>query len=127
MTVAEAFCARQNCPPTQYQERAFRLCLYTHAVPVAFVLYRLSSKLFREDRDVIQQVGLAHDLEEVDAALSDFHYINHARRHWLRTGLKIRISGRKVRLLAASLLEASPSLKCPLPVAATARDSKVAI
>jgi hypothetical protein len=76
---------------------------------------------------VIQQVGLARDLEEVDAALSDFHYVNHAHRHWLRTGLKMRISGRKVRMLAASLLEASESFSRPLAPAPAAPDSNLVV
>jgi hypothetical protein len=105
MTVAEAFCARQKCPPAHYPDRAFRQCLYTHATPVALLLRSLSPRLFHEDQQVIHQVGLAHNLEEVDAVLSDFQYVNTTRRHWLRTGLKIRISGRKLRLLAASVLE----------------------
>ena len=68
------------------------------------MLRRLSPAFFREDLQLIQQVGLDKDLEEVDAALSDFRYVNRARQHWLRTGLKVRLSGRKVRELAAELL-----------------------
>ena len=71
---------------------------------VAPVLRWLSPALFQEDRQVVHQLGLCRDLEEVDAALSDFQYVNRARRHWLRTGLKIRLSGRKSRALAAELL-----------------------
>jgi hypothetical protein len=105
MTVAEAFCAHHRCPLSQFQERALRQCLHSHAVPFGYLFFTLVPKNFREDQLVIQQVGLARNLEEVDAALSDFHYINHSRPHWLRTGLKIRISGRKLRMMAASLLE----------------------
>jgi hypothetical protein len=105
MTVAEAYCARHHCSPSHFEERVFRECLHSHAAPFAALLFRSSPKKFREDQLVIQQVGLARTLEEVDAALSDFQYINHSQRHWLRTGLKIRISGRKLRMLAAALLE----------------------
>ena len=73
-------------------------------MPFAPVLRKLTPTFFREDLQLIQQLGLDQDLEEVDAALSDFHYVNRARRHWLRTGLKIRLSGRRVRELAAELL-----------------------
>ncbi len=104
MTIQEAFCARHQCSVARFPERAFRLCLYSHAVPIAMVLGRLNPALFREDRQVIEQFGLARDLEEVDAALSDFQYVNQARPHWLRTGLKVRLSGRKLRMLAVSLL-----------------------
>lgn len=105
MTVAEAYCARHHCPPSHFEERVFRECLHSHAAPFGYLLFTLSPKKFREDQLVIQQVGLARTLEEVDAALSDFHYVNHSRPHWLRTSLKIRVSGRKVRMLAAALLE----------------------
>ena len=104
VTFEEAFCARYRCPAARFPDRAFRLCLYSHAVPLALVLRKLSPSFFREDFQLIQQVGLDQDLEEVDAALSDFQYVNRARRHWLRTGLKIRLSGRKVRALAGDLL-----------------------
>jgi hypothetical protein len=104
MTIQEAFCARHQCPVAQFPQRVFRLCLYSHAVPVALVLGKLNPGLFREDRQVIEQLGLARDLEEVDAALSDFQYVNQARPHWLRTGFKVRLSGRKLRMLAVSLL-----------------------
>jgi len=104
VTFQEAFCARYRCPAAQFPDRAFRRCLYPHAVPLALVLRRLAPAFFREDLQLIQQLGLDQDLEEVDAALSDFQYVNRARRHWLRTGLKIRLSGRRVRELAADLL-----------------------
>jgi len=104
VTFQEAFCARFHCPAAQFHERAFRRCLYSHAVPIAPVLRRLAPAFFREDLQLIQQIGLDRDLEEVDAALSDFQYVNRARQHWLRTGLKIRLSGRRVRELAADLL-----------------------
>jgi hypothetical protein len=71
---------------------------------MALVLRKLAPAFFREDLQLIQQLGLDRDLEEVDAALNDFQYVNRARRHWLRTGLKIRLSGRKARELAADLL-----------------------
>jgi hypothetical protein len=104
MALREAYCAHRRCPVVEFPDRAFRECLYGHAVPVAFVLRRLNPGFFREDLQLIDQLSLARDLEEVDAALSDFHYVNQARPHWLRTGLKIRLSGRKARELAASLL-----------------------
>ena len=105
MTVAEAYCARHHCPPSRFEERVFRECLHSHAAPFASLLFRLSPKRFREDQLVIQQVGLARTLEEVDAALSDFQYINHSQPHWLRTSLRFRVSGRRLRTMAESLLD----------------------
>jgi hypothetical protein len=105
MTVAEAFCAHHQCPVSEFQDRVFRQCLHSNAVLFGGLLLILKPKYFREDLLVIQQVGLAQNLEEVDAALSDFHYVNHSRPHWLRTGLKIRISVRKLRMMAVSLLD----------------------
>jgi hypothetical protein len=104
VTFQEAFCARYGCTPDEFPDRVFRCCLYGHAVPLALVLRRLSPAFFRADLELIQQLGLNRDLEEVDATLSDFQYVNRARKHWLRTGLKIRLSGQKVRNLAAELL-----------------------
>jgi len=106
VTLQEAFCARYHCSASEFPERAFRLCLYSHAVPVAQVLCKVTPGFFRDDRRLIEQLGLGQNMEEVRASLSDFQYVNRARPHWLRTGLKIRLSGRKVRQLAATVLEA---------------------
>jgi hypothetical protein len=58
---------------------------------------------------LIQQLALARDLEEVEANLRDFQYVNVARRHWLRTGLKVRVSGRRVATLARAVLAGQES------------------
>ena len=106
VTFQETFCARYHCPASEFPERAFRLCLFSHAIPLALVLCRVAPPFFREDRRLIEQLGLDQNMEEVGASLSDFQYVNRARPHWLRTGLKIRLSGRKVRELATTVLEA---------------------
>jgi hypothetical protein len=122
MTVAEAYCARHHCPSSRFEDRVFRECVHSHAAPLASLLFSLIPKRFHEDRVAIQQVGLARTLEEVDTVLSDFNYINHSRPDWVRTSLKIRISGRKLRLLAASLLEIEQSGgRADLPVLATSQ------
>jgi hypothetical protein len=104
VTFREAFCARYHCTAAEFPGRAFRRMLYPHAAVLAPLLHRLSPSFFKEDLLVIHQLGLNRNLEEVDATLSDFQYTNRAQRHWLRTGWKVRLSGRKARRFAAELL-----------------------
>lgn len=99
-TLRETFCQHHKCAPADFERKVFWRCLYRHAVPLASVLRALDPAFFEEDATMIRQVGFATDLREVDASLKDYHYVNHARRHWLRTGLRIRVSGRRVRHLA---------------------------
>jgi len=106
-TFQEIFCRSQKCDPSDFRDRVFWRCLYRHAIPLAYVLKKLTPDFFIDDHTLIQQVALDRDLEEVEANLKDFQYVNNARRHWLRTGLKVRVSGRKVASLARSVFSRS--------------------
>ena len=57
-------------------------------------------------RRAIEQFGIAHTLEQVRSTLEDLAYVNRTNRHWLRTGLNIRISGRRLYALAERLARA---------------------
>ena len=107
-TLQDTFCERQDCTAAQFENQIFWRCLYPHAVPLAWVLKKLNPSFFMDDRTLIQQLGFDRDLDEVDANLRDFQYVNNARRHWLRTGLKIRVSGRRVASLARKLFADQP-------------------
>jgi len=98
-----AICEQLRCAPEEFPEKVFRRCLYPHAVPVALVLGQLRARLFDEDRKAIEQFGLASSFGEVREVIEDLRYVNHTNKSWLRTTLKIRVSGRRLYMLAEKL------------------------
>ncbi len=97
------YCDRFQCPPQNYEKRAFAKCLYWHAKPLALVLQKLEPSLFQRDYAFIRYLGEAPDIREAMAAASSFRNANHANQSFLRTGLRIRVSGRKAVKLARRL------------------------
>jgi hypothetical protein len=70
---------------------------------------RLSARLFDEDRKAIEQFGLSTSFGEARDVIEDLRYVNHTNKSWLRTTLKIRVSGRRLHLLAEKLSASSSS------------------
>ena len=97
------FCERFDCPPSEFENRAFRELLYCHAKPLAPVIHKLNPEFFDEDFKFIQYLGDASGLREAKANAADFKDANAARRSFWRTGLKIRVSGMKATKLAHRL------------------------
>jgi len=108
------FCQRFGCPLGEYQERAFRQCLYWHAKPLAPVLRKLNPNFFAEDFKFIRYLGDANGMREARANAADFR--DGVKRSFLRNTMKIRVSGRKATRLAETLfLEARRRAKAPEP------------
>ena len=84
------FCQRFNCPTSEYDERAFRECLYWHARPLAPVLRRVKPDFFAEDFKFIGYLGEATGVREARANAADFQDANLGRRSFWRRRLKIR-------------------------------------
>lgn len=97
------FCHRFNCPASEYEEMAFRACLYWHARPLAPVLRRMKPDFFAEDFRFIRYLGEATSVREAKANAADFRDTNLARPSFWRSRLKIRVSGRKATGLAYEL------------------------
>ena len=97
------FCERFDCPPSEYEERAFRECLYWQAKILAPVLRKLKPDFFEEDFNFIHYLGEASGSREVRASAADFQDVNFARRSFWRTTLRIRVSGGKAMRLAQRL------------------------
>ena len=66
------FCQRFGCPPSEYEERAFRECLYWHAKFLAPLLRRVKPEFFSEDFKFIRYLGAATNVREVKADAADF-------------------------------------------------------
>jgi hypothetical protein len=58
---------------------------------------------FAEDLKFIRNLGAVTGLREAGAEAQDFHQVNRARPSFFRTGLRIRVSGRKATRLAQVL------------------------
>jgi hypothetical protein len=97
------FCRRFQCPAQEYEKQAFGKCLYWHAKPLAPVLRILNPEFFRRDYGFIRYLGEAPDMRDVKAAASSFRNENRRNPSFLRTGLRIRVSGRKAVRLARRL------------------------
>ena len=94
------FCEQFDCTQTEYEERAFRACLYRRARPVARLARSLRKSCFGLDFTLLRYLGDTRSLEEVRVELAAFKDANNARPHFFRNALRIRISGRRVARLA---------------------------
>ncbi len=97
------FCERFHCADSDYEERAFTECLYLHAELVSHVVRKLRPDFFAPDFKFIRHLGMATGTEEAASDALDFQDANKGKRSFLRTGLRIRVSGRKGFALAQRL------------------------
>lgn len=102
------FCQRFKCTPSQFEERAFHKLLYWHAKPLAPLLRRLNPNFFKDDVHFVSYLGAATSVREVQANAADFKDTIISRRSFLRTSLRIRISGMKAIKLARRLSSQAP-------------------
>jgi hypothetical protein len=100
------FCQRYNCQPSDYQRKAFFKLLYPHAKLVAPVLGFLIRDLFAEDYKFIAFLGDATGFRDASVDVLNFSDVNRGNPSVLRTGLRIRVSGRKATRLAKQLFSA---------------------
>ena len=94
------FCQRFHCPAAEYEKRAFLKCLPWHARFIAPVLHTLNPACFELDFRFIRDLGATTGWRDVNFEVASFQDVNRARRSLLRTGLRIRVSGRRAAQLA---------------------------
>ena len=109
------FCEQFDCPLSEYERRAFRMCLYWHAKWLAPMMHRLNSRFFAEDFKFIRCLGESIDLPEVAADLLNFQDANAAKPGLWRTTLRFRVSGRKARRLAQQVFAPDGELEFQTP------------
>ncbi|HTA30314.1 MAG TPA: hypothetical protein VK731_07500 [Candidatus Cybelea sp.] len=97
------YCEKFKCAPDDYEERVFRRSLFWHARLLAPLLRTITPGFFVEDFKFIRYLGEALDARQAKVDVMDFKDTD--RKNWrlLHTGLKIRVSHRKVRRLAFRL------------------------
>jgi hypothetical protein len=96
------FCERFNCPDSEYEERAFTKCLYLRARCLVPLLRLYHPSLFDQDFELLRRLGNTTGRLEASIEILKFHDLN-LDAGFLRGVLRIRVSGRKVSLLAARL------------------------
>ncbi|MCX6930173.1 MAG: hypothetical protein NT154_44235 [Verrucomicrobia bacterium] len=106
-------CQRFNYPPSEYEERVFRKCLYWQGRLLASVVRKLKPDFFVQDFRFIRYLGESTGLREVGVDLLNFRAANIGKPSFWRTGLKIRVSGRKASKLAQELFTAEKEVDLP--------------
>jgi hypothetical protein len=97
------FCERFKCPPSEFEKRAFRKCLYFPAKLTAPLLRWLDPDWFERDLVLIRHLGDAKNWQQVMAELDAFHYREHLQPRYARNVLHLRVSARKANKLAFGL------------------------
>ena len=97
------FCQRFGCPPSEYEERAFKRCLYWHARLLAPLVRLVAPDFFAEDFKFMHYLGAAIDLKDAKVDALNFQAANRGNPTFWRTGCKLRVSGRKASRLARTL------------------------
>ena len=80
--------------------------MYWHAKLLAPVLRRLHPGFFAEDFKFIRNLGESTGVRDADVDVLNFHDVNTGKPSFWRTGLRIRVSGRKASRLVRKLFRA---------------------
>jgi hypothetical protein len=116
MTIAESssvsdlkslFCERLQCPPSEFEKRAFQKCLYFHARVIAPLLRLFDPGWFERDLQFIRDLGNAKSWPQVIAELDAFRYREHLQPVYARSKWRLRVSARKANKLAFDLFPSS--------------------
>lgn len=102
------FCARQQCPDSEFERRFFRLTLYRHAVPFAGILRLFWPGFFHFDTEFIGWIGQSRDMTDVWTEIDKLEFRNRTNWGWLRSGLRMRLNYDRVLDLAEEHLPATP-------------------
>ena len=98
------FCQRFHCDSAEFEDRAFRECLYWHARLLAPLLRWVRPGFFDKDLKFIRYLGAATDWVEAKVDIYNFCLANIGDPSLGRQDLRLRVSGRKASRLARELL-----------------------
>jgi hypothetical protein len=88
------------CADASFERALFWRGLYRHAIPLAVFIRWFNPEFFHDDDELIHRLGRDTTMDEVRDDLEHFEYGNRVRRHWLRTGLCIHVSPKRLARLA---------------------------
>src|SRR5262245_39137788 len=91
----DLFCKRFECSEEEFEEQAFKQCLYWHARLLAPALRFLSPGLFDSDYRFIRYLGASTDWQEAKTDVNNFYLLNEGKPSFWREALRLRVSGRK--------------------------------
>src|SRR5882672_1291671 len=101
-TFQERFCQAHGCPPERFVPRVFNLCLHRRAVLFAPLFGGVRSDFFSTDRELLKSAALATTLTQVHEEIRDYR-ISARGTSWFHRNVKLRLSGRRLIILAESL------------------------
>lgn len=105
-TFLRSFCRHYGCPPEEFEQRVFWLCIRPEAGALARLLWGVNRALFQPDIELIRAVQHHTNTDDVVFEISDSRYRRPARG-LLRGWLRVRLSGQRLANLAQTLLAAS--------------------
>lgn len=97
-TFLDAYCRLHSCAETMFLQRIFWQAMYPHARLVALVCGRRAD-CFEADRALIAYCGRLTSLRQIDQELQEFASLRN--RGFLRRQCRMRVSGRRLKRLAA--------------------------
>ena len=98
-SLKDAFLRKFSCPPDHFERRLLRATLYPHARWLTlFGGYR--SERFTVDRALLNYCGRLCSLKEIDGELREYAGMRE-NRQFSRRALCLRVSGRRLRRVAA--------------------------
>lgn len=106
-TFRDAYCRRFVCPPLEFERRVFFAVAYPH-VRLLLMLGLYSTEHFSPDRALIAYCGILHSMRQLDDEVRDFARLPENRR-FSRRVLLLRISGRRLKKLAAECMGMAPA------------------
>jgi len=99
------FCEYYQCPPPEYEERAFRACLYWRARILAPLIRKIWPAYFQPDLGLIRYLAKTPGRRDAINELAAFLEANNSRGGFARRMLRIRISSQKTSQLIGLLFE----------------------
>jgi len=100
-TLAEIYCSQHGCAPGEFRRRVFWRTLHWQSLP--FVPLLLLGDYFEPDRRLIDACARATRMRDVYEDIRD-HSSTISNAGWFRRCLKVRLSTRRLRQLAARYL-----------------------
>lgn len=102
-TLEDVFCADQDCTPARFRRALLWKTVPLHGIPVTILMGGFSSRYFAADRQLLETVRLAEDMNDIMAAINDY-LGDSSERSWLRTLLGMEISPWRLKHFARCYL-----------------------
>lgn len=88
--------ARYGISAEKFERKLFQKCLFRHALPFVWLLEKCDPDFFREDLEMLRDVASARTTDEVICEINRFFGRNARDKSFIRTGLYLRVSGKRV-------------------------------